>query len=124
MTRASTASPPPNRCKRRPSRSARARAMQINTGVRGVEPLIQNEQGSALPIPGDEPGGKSFGQFLSQAMGEVNQAQQHAGEMVQRMATGEKLDVHQVMIALEQASTAMSVTIQVRNKVVGACVEV
>jgi flagellar hook-basal body complex protein FliE len=58
------------------------------------------------------------------AIGEVNALQANAGEMVQRFAAGDRMDVHQVMIALEQASTAMQLTLQVRNKLVEAYQEV
>jgi flagellar hook-basal body complex protein FliE len=82
---------------------------------------IPNEQGAALPVPsnggGDE---RSFGEFLVQALGDVNNSQQHAGEMVKQFSTGAPMDVHQVMIALEQASTTMALTVQVRNKLVEA----
>lgn len=68
----------------------------------------------------EEPQGKSFGQFLTDAIGDVNALQHKAGDTVQRFATGERMDVHQVMIALEQASTALQLTMQVRNKLVEA----
>ena len=64
--------------------------------------------------------GKSFGQFLTDAIGDVNLLQQQAGEKVQSFATGGDMDVHEVMIALEQASTALALTTQVRNKLVDA----
>lgn len=94
-------------------------------GAARAAPLIPHEQGAALPIPAEnEQGGKSFGQFLAEALGGVNALQQNAGEMVQRFATGDALDVHQVMIALEQASTALALTVQVRNKIVEAYQEI
>lgn len=93
-------------------------------GVRPAE-LIPHAQGAALPIPSpNEEGGKTFGQFLTEALGGVNSLQQQAGQMVQRFATGEPLDVHQVMIALERASTALALTVQVRNKLVEAYQEI
>jgi flagellar hook-basal body complex protein FliE len=64
--------------------------------------------------------GKPFGQFLTEAIGDVNSLQQQAGEKVQSFATGGNLDVHEVMIATEQASTALALTTQVRNKLVDA----
>ena len=64
--------------------------------------------------------GKPFGEFLSEAIGDVNKLQQQAGEKVQSFATGGNLDVHEVMIATEQASTALALTTQVRTKLVDA----
>ena len=64
--------------------------------------------------------GKPFGEFLTDALGDVNRLQQEAGQKVQAFATGGNLDVHEVMIATEMASTALALTAQVRNKVVDA----
>ena len=98
--------------------------MQIDS-VTSAPLRIPNEQGAALPIPGESGSGtKSFGELLTNALGEVNAQQQHAGEVVQRFALGEPMDIHQVMIAVEQAGTAMALTIQVRNKLVEAYQEV
>jgi len=99
--------------------------MQINSvGPQDAERIL-NEQGAALPIPpesGEE--SKSFGQFLTEALGSVNALQQQAADTVQRFATGQPMDIHQVMIALEQASTAMALTVQVRNRLVEAYQEI
>ena len=65
-----------------------------------------------------EPAGKSFGQMLQNAIGEVNHAQMHAGDLSKRFAAGEPIDVHQVMIASQEASVALNLAVQVRNKLV------
>lgn len=94
-------------------------------GSSAINPLIPNEQGAALPVPANgEDDSQSFSQFLREAIGDVNASQVNAGKMVQRYATGERMDVHQVMIALEQASTSMALTVQVRNKLVEAYQEI
>ena len=54
----------------------------------------------------------------SYSIGEVNQAQLHAGDLSSRFAAGEPIDVHQVMIAAQEASVALNLAIQVRNKLV------
>ena len=96
-------------------------------GATGVEQLIKNEQGAALPIPGNSDkseNGMSFGQMLSNAIGDVNSLQQNSGDLVKRYSAGERMDVHQVMIAMEQATTSLALTTQVRNKVVDAYQEI
>ncbi len=94
-------------------------------GARGAQQIIPNEMGAGLSIPGAETqDGKSFGQFLTNALGDVNALQHNAGDMVQKFATGAPMDVHQVMIAIEQAGTALALTTQVRNKLVDAYQEV
>jgi flagellar hook-basal body complex protein FliE len=95
-------------------------------GAQSARQIIPNEMGAGLPIPGSEQtqDGKSFGEFLTDALGDVNALQQNAGLTVQKFATGAPMDVHQVMIAVEQASTALALTTQVRNKLVDAYTEV
>lgn len=75
-------------------------------------------------LPGDASVGKSFGQFLQDAIGEVNDAQLRAADMTTRFAAGEALDVHQVMIASQEAGVMLDLAIQVRNKLVDAYQEV
>ena len=43
---------------------------------------------------------------------------------IEQMATGEIEDVHQVMIAVEQANTAMEFMLEIRNKIIEAYQEV
>ena len=74
--------------------------------------------GKDLGAEGLAPSGVTFGQALQNALGEVNRAQVHAGDLSTRFAAGEPIDVHQVMIASQEASVALNLAIQVRNKVV------
>lgn len=76
--------------------------------------------GAAPAIRGDT----SFSDMLKQTLGEVNQLQQEAGESIQRLATGEIQDVHQVMIAAEEASVAFELMMEIRNKLMEAYQEV
>ncbi len=61
--------------------------------------------------------GQSFGQMLESAIGQVNNAQLHAADLRSRFAAGEPMDVHKVMIAGEEASVALNLAVQVRNKI-------
>ncbi|HWI62419.1 MAG TPA: flagellar hook-basal body complex protein FliE [Symbiobacteriaceae bacterium] len=63
---------------------------------------------------------KEFGQFLSEALANVEAAQQEAATAAQRLATGEIQDVAEVTIASEKATLALQLTVQVRNKVLEA----
>jgi flagellar hook-basal body complex protein FliE len=85
------------------------------------EPISPN-----LPstIGGGQSGEKTFGQFLTQALGEVNDTQLQASSTMEQFATGAPMDVHQVMIAMEQASTSLALTVQVRNKIISAYEEI
>ncbi len=69
-------------------------------------------------------GATSFGQSLMNALGEVNSAQTHASEISTRFAAGEGIDVHEVMIASQEAGVMLSLATQVRNKVVDGFQEI
>jgi flagellar hook-basal body complex protein FliE len=59
---------------------------------------------------------KSFGDILTDALGNVNDLQQKANQASMDLATGKIEDISQVVIAAEKAAVALQLTIQVRNK--------
>ena len=59
---------------------------------------------------------KSFGQFLTDALENVNDLQKKADQASVDLATGRIEDISQVVIAAEKAAVALQLTIQVRNK--------
>lgn len=67
---------------------------------------------------------KSFGEFLSDAVTEVNDLQVDAGKANIAMAAGQVEDISEVMVAGAKAQVALQLTMQVRNKVVEAYQEV
>jgi flagellar hook-basal body complex protein FliE len=67
--------------------------------------------GSAIP---------AFGEVLSGFLHQVDAAQHRSDAMVESLALGEPVDVHQVMLALGEASNALHLTLQVRGKVLEA----
>jgi flagellar hook-basal body complex protein FliE len=67
---------------------------------------------------------QSFGQFLTDAVGDMNQQRTYVGDLQQKFITGELPDVHRLMIEAEKASLATALTIQIRNKVVEAYQEI
>ncbi len=68
--------------------------------------------------------GPSFGEMLQSALGQVSTLQTHAGQMATAFAQGKTGDIHSVMIASEQATLALQLTTQIRNKAVDAYQEV
>ena len=48
---------------------------------------------------------------------DVNQLQFRAGNAIDELVTGEAADVHQVMVAVEEAGIALDLMIEVRNRV-------
>lgn len=74
--------------------------------------------------PQIEEGKKNFGEFLTEALGEVNSLQQDAAKASFDLVAGKLQDISQVTIAAEKATIAMQLTMQVRNKVVDAYQEI
>ncbi len=66
----------------------------------------------------------AFGAVLSQFLQRVDGAQHAADAMVESLALGEPVDVHQVMLALNEAADALHLTMTVRGKILEAYAEV
>ena len=65
-----------------------------------------------------------FGQILQQKLQEVNQLQLKSDELTQQFFAGEDVELHDVMLAAEQANLALQLTVQIRNKLVEAYQEI
>jgi flagellar hook-basal body complex protein FliE len=65
-------------------------------------------------------GGGEFVKTLQDAMSQVSQLQSEADAHVGQLLTGNSQDVHSAMIAVEKASLAFEMMVQVRNKIVQA----
>jgi flagellar hook-basal body complex protein (FliE) len=65
-----------------------------------------------------------FGAMLREIIGQVNEAQQRSADLAQRFARGEPVDEQTLVLAMERASLAFQLTLQVRNKVLEAYQEV
>lgn len=89
---------------------------------------------AALPItaiPGANPrpgvasqAGGSFGNLLADLMGKVQQTQAQAHVAQVQVVTGQATDLSQAVMASEQATLALELTVQVRNKVLDAYQEI
>ena len=65
-----------------------------------------------------------FGAWLAGTLGSVNQQLVRADQGLQQLATGEAQNLHQVMIALEEARIGVQLLAQVRNRLLEAYQEV
>jgi flagellar hook-basal body complex protein FliE len=90
-------------------------------GVRGLGSLdpraIYGEQGKVAPR-------SSFGEQLSRAIQEVDQLQTRRDTMVEGMVRGEKIEVHEIMTAAEEAQLAFELMLEVRNKLLESYQEI
>jgi flagellar hook-basal body complex protein FliE len=68
--------------------------------------------------------GAGFADLLGKAIGQLQAISDTANQKVTAMATGEDVELHDVMIALETESLAMNLATTVRNKAVEAYQEV
>ena len=62
----------------------------------------------------------SFKKLMRTALSHVNDLQVVAHEASRKFATGESENLHELMIALEEAKLALNFTVEVRNKAVEA----
>jgi flagellar hook-basal body complex protein FliE len=70
----------------------------------------------AAPSESEGVAGKSFSDFLSEKMGEVNNLQKQSDQAIQDLATGKEQDLGKVVSAVEKANLAFQMMVQIRNK--------
>jgi flagellar hook-basal body complex protein FliE len=66
----------------------------------------------------------SFRNLLTKAIDKVNEYQAKAEGTIQKLSTGNIENLHEVMVALEEANITLQFAVQVRNKVVEAYQEI
>lgn len=92
--------------------------MNSISGIRpSVQPLNIDElrQGSK-PAQSGGAQGVSFGKMLDS----LSQTQAESDALIQKLAAGEEVDLHQVMIASEQSDISFRVALAIRDKLVEA----
>lgn len=58
----------------------------------------------------------NFGEMLTDTIKQVNEAQLDGDKAMERLQTGEAKNLHEVMIAVEQADISLRMLVQMRNK--------
>jgi flagellar hook-basal body complex protein FliE len=97
--------------------------MPISSVTSGISPLIPSLPSTTSPAGGQSTGA-DFGNALKQAVGALQQLGGQADASSLSLAKGDPIDIHEVMLANEQASLGFSMAVQVRNKLVDAYSEV
>lgn len=64
--------------------------------------------------------GGSFGDKLTGAIGDLQKTQAKSDDLAMQVATGQLTDIHDYMIAANQAEIATQLTVAVKNKAVDA----
>ncbi len=66
----------------------------------------------------------AFAEMLSGAISETDHLRKTANAAVADLASGNNVDIHKTMIAMEKASISFKLMMQVRNKVIAAYQEI
>jgi len=62
----------------------------------------------------------TFKGIMANYLEEVNTLQHDADAQIQRLVAGETEDLHQVMLAMDEAETSFEMMLEIRKKLVGA----
>lgn len=76
------------------------------------------------PSPAAQSPGDSFQKTLSNAVESLNTLQTEADASAAMLASGGPVEIHEALLATEEANLAFQLAVQVRNKVVEAYQEV
>lgn len=95
--------------------------------TQGIEQMLSVLRSTAAQASGKTAdsaapaGGADFADILKGSIDKVNQTQQQADQMAEKLAAGDtSQNLHEVMIALQTASVSFQEMVQVRNKLVTA----
>src|SRR5690349_2075979 len=92
--------------------------------VAGISPPHIEGVGRSFPADvqplGEEPAGASFGDVFKKVVGDTNQMQTNAQDLIGAFLRGEPVELHQVMAASEEASISLQLLVELRNKMTDA----
>lgn len=93
----------------------------MSNTIQGIpQNLLDGANGNGLGRTLGSTGQSDFLSTLNSAMDQVGQLQSEADGKVAQLLNGNGQDVHSAMIAVEKASLAFAMMVQVRNKIVQA----
>jgi len=81
-------------------------------------------KGTGLGNSVGESGATSFSDMLSKSLAEVNTMQVEANKAIQKLASGQSKNIHETMLAVENAEIAFKTMNQIRMKVIDAYKEI
>ncbi len=79
-----------------------------------------NDSNNLKGVTSEQPEGFSF----SQALDALSQTQAQSDDLIAKLAAGEDVDIHQVMIAMEQTDISFRIALAIRDRLVEAYREV
>lgn len=90
--------------------------------IQGIETIGTTEL--KLIQPAEKSNETTFNELVKNYLSQANNLQLKADDMIQKFATGEDVDLHQVMIAASEAQVSTELTLQLKNKFVETYQEV
>jgi flagellar hook-basal body complex protein FliE len=87
--------------------------------VSPIAPVIQPAAPAAEAVSGE-----AFSNIFQDAVARVEETQKAADGQIRKFLSGENQEVHEVVIATQQAELTLEMFLQVRNKVVEAYQEI
>ena len=94
----------------------------MRIGINNPALAGMNQTTKAKPAPTGQ--GDDFGQVMMDAIKEVNKMQGDTAKLQEDVMANRPVELHDLMISMERSSTAMQLTLQVRNKVLEAYQEI
>ncbi len=97
-------------------------AMQAYTNALQTQKKFEKKFDKTMEMDKAQP--NSFSETLKSSLKGVNDMQSEKKAMIEDFASGKNQNVHELMISMQKASVAMSVTSTVRSKVMTAYQEI
>jgi len=94
----------------------------MSGGIESISRLVpglQNEIDSNKAVLNEDKDA-NFSEVFGKLLNSVNSLQMDAAKAQELLASGDAADLHQVMIAAEEAGIAMDLLLEIRNKLVDA----
>jgi flagellar hook-basal body complex protein FliE len=86
------------------------------SGINGQQPLPISIPDSSAVSQTE----KSFSEYLDSLLNQVNNAQAAGDTAIAKLNTGQAKNMHEVMIAVEEADISLRMLVQMRNKALQA----
>ncbi|MBU0518147.1 flagellar hook-basal body complex protein FliE [bacterium] len=91
--------------------------------IRRIQGILQQQSPQEQPKASEAAHG-SFKETLEGFLKDVNHLQNNAEEMSESLVKGEVENIHQVMVAMNQAHTSFQLMMEMRNKIMEAYKEI
>jgi flagellar hook-basal body complex protein FliE len=94
------------------------------TPLKAPDILFPSGPGQPAEIASAQPVADSFASMLGRMVADVNARQRAATEAVNALQSGRDVPLHQVIIAMEEASLSFQLMVEVRNKLLESYQEI